>query len=132
RSTSRAGRERLLQEVRLARQVTHPAVVRVFDVGEADDEVFFSMEFVEGQDLATVLRHAGRLAPSRVVDIARQLCAGLAAAHDQGVLHRDLKPANILIDQQGHVRITDFGIAVSAATQERAGVAGTPSYMAPE
>src|SRR5215204_134686 len=112
RSTSQAGRERLLQEVRLARRVTHPAVVRVFDVGEADDEVFFSMEFVEGQDLAAVLRHAGRLAPGRVVEIARQLCAGLHAAHTEGVLHRDLKPANVLVDQHGRVRITDFGIAV--------------------
>ena len=112
RSTSQAGRERLLQEVRLARRVTHPAVVRVFDVGEADDEVFFSMELVEGQDLASVLRHAGRLAPARVVEIARQLCGGLQAAHAEGVLHRDLKPANVLVDQQGRVRITDFGIAV--------------------
>jgi hypothetical protein len=68
RSTSQAGRERLLQEVRLARRVTHPAVVRVFDVGEADDEVFFSMELVEGQDLAAVMRHAGRLAPGRVIE----------------------------------------------------------------
>jgi eukaryotic-like serine/threonine-protein kinase len=131
RSTSQAGRERLLQEVRLARRVTHPAVVRVFDVGEADDEVFFSMELVEGQDLAAVLRHAGRLAPGRVVEIARQLCAGLHAAHTEGVLHRDLKPANILVDQHGRVRITDFGIAVPTGAS---GVyaAGTPMYMAPE
>jgi Tfp pilus assembly protein PilF/predicted Ser/Thr protein kinase len=132
RSTSQAGRERLLQEVRLARRITHPAVVRVFDVGEADDEVFFSMELVEGQDLASVLRHAGRLAPSRSVEIARQLCAGLGAAHSEGVLHRDLKPANVLIDQQGRVRITDFGIAVPAGAPGRSGIAGTPMYMAPE
>jgi eukaryotic-like serine/threonine-protein kinase len=131
RSTSQAGRERLLQEVRLARRVTHPAVVRVFDVGEADDEVFFSMELVEGQDLASVLRHAGRLAPGRVVEIARQLCAGLHAAHTEGVLHRDLKPANILVDQHGRVRITDFGIAIST-TATGAYAAGTPMYMAPE
>jgi len=131
RSTSQAGRERLLQEVRLARRVTHPAVVRVFDVGEADDEVFFSMELIEGQDLAAVLRHAGRLAPGRVVEIARQLCAGLHAAHTEGVLHRDLKPANVLVDQHGRVRITDFGIAVTTGAS---GVmaAGTPMYMAPE
>jgi tetratricopeptide (TPR) repeat protein/predicted Ser/Thr protein kinase len=131
RSTSQAGRERLLQEVRLARRVTHPAVVRVFDVGEADDEVFFSMELIEGQDLATVLRHAGRLSPGRVVEIARQLCAGLHAAHSEGVLHRDLKPANVLVDHHGRVRITDFGIAVPRGAS---GVyaAGTPMYMAPE
>src|ERR1051325_10275116 len=131
RSTSQVGRERLLQEVRLARRVTHPAVVRVFDVGEAEDEVFFSMELVEGQDLAGVLRHAGRLAPGRVVEIAKQLCAGLHAAHSEGVLHRDLKPANILVDQHGRVRITDFGIAVPAGTL-LAYAAGTPLYMAPE
>ena len=132
RSTSQAGRERLLQEVRLARRVTHPAVVRVFDVGEADDEVFFSMELVEGQDLASVLRHAGRLAPGRVVEIARQLCAGLHAAHSEGVLHRDLKPANILVDQHGRVRITDFGIAVPTSATGAVPTAGTPMYMAPE
>ncbi len=132
RSTSQAGRERLLQEVRLARKITHPSVVRVFDVGEAEDEVFFSMELVEGQDLATVLRHAGRLAPARVVDIARQLCAGLQAAHAEGVLHRDLKPANVLVDQQGRVRITDFGIAVPAGAPGSRTIAGTPRYMAPE
>ena len=132
RSTSQAGRERLLQEVRLARRVTHPAVVRVFDVGEADDEVFFSMELVEGQDLAAVLKHAGRLAPGRVVEIARQLCGGLHAAHSEGVLHRDLKPANILVDQHGRVRITDFGIAVQAGVAGIVQAAGTPMYMAPE
>jgi tetratricopeptide (TPR) repeat protein/predicted Ser/Thr protein kinase len=132
RSTSQAGRERLLQEVRLARRVTHPSVVRVFDVGEADDEVFFSMELVEGQDLATLLRHAGRLAPGRVVEIARQLCAGLHAAHTEGVLHRDLKPANVLVDLGGRVRITDFGIAVPAGTPGSRTIAGTPRYMAPE
>jgi len=132
RSTSQAGRERLLQEVRLARRVTHPAVVRVFDVGEADDEVFFSMELVEGQDLAMVLRQTGRLAPGRVVEIARQLCAGLHAAHTEGVLHRDLKPANILVDQHGRVRITDFGIAVPTGATGAIPTAGTPMYMAPE
>ena len=132
RSTSQAGRERLLQEVRLARRVTHPSVVRVFDVGEAEDEVFFSMELVEGQDLASVLRHAGRLAPARVVEIARQLCGGLQAAHAEGVLHRDLKPANVLVDQQGRVRITDFGIAVPAGAPGGRTIAGTPRYMAPE
>ncbi len=132
RSTSQAGRERLLEEVRLARQITHPAVVRVFDVGEAEDEVFFSMELVEGQDLAAVLRHAGRLAPTRVVELARQLCDGLGAAHARGVLHRDLKPANILIDHEGRARITDFGIAVLAGGPGRMGTAGTPLYMAPE
>jgi tetratricopeptide (TPR) repeat protein/predicted Ser/Thr protein kinase len=127
-----AARARLLNEVRLARQITHPAVCRVFDVGEANGRVFFSMEYVEGEDLASLIRRAGRLPSSRVVDIARQLCDGLAAAHAQGVLHRDLKPANILIDADGRVVITDFGIAVTTAGETRHTVVGTPGYMAPE
>ena len=98
--------------MRLARQITHPAVCRVFDVGEAEGGIFYSMELVRGEDLATLLRRVGRLPSEKVVDIAHQLCAGLAAAHAQGVLHRDLKPANVLIDDDGLVRITDFGIAI--------------------
>src|SRR5436190_5740624 len=108
-----AARERILNEVRLARQITHPAVCRVFDVGEDQGEIFFSMELVNGEDLATLLRRVGRLPSEKVIDIGRQLCAGVAAAHAQGVLHRDLKPANVLIDNEGQVRITDFGIAVA-------------------
>jgi serine/threonine protein kinase len=102
---------RILQEVRLARQITHPSVCRVFDVGQAGETIFFSMEFVPGEHLAALLKRTGRLTSGRVLDIARQLYAGLAAAHAEGVLHRDLKPANVLIDQHGRVRITDFGIA---------------------
>ena len=85
----------------------------MFDVGEADGGIFYSMELVDGEDLAALLRRVGRLPSEKVADIGRQLCAGLAAAHAQGVLHRDLKPANVLIDDQGQVRITDFGIAIS-------------------
>jgi eukaryotic-like serine/threonine-protein kinase len=125
-------RARILNEVRLARRITHPAVCRVFDFGEADDRIFFSMEFVSGEDLATVLKRVGRLPSEKVVDIAHQLCAGLAAAHAQRVLHRDLKPANVLIDDEGHVRITDFGIAVVATNEKHDTMVGTPGYMAPE
>ena len=132
RSTSASDRARILQEVRLARQITHPAVCRVFDVGEAGETIFFSMEFVPGEDLAALLRRTGRLTSERVIDIAHQLCAGLAAAHAEGVLHRDLKPANVLIDQDGQVRITDFGIAVTTSDAGPQGVSGTMGYMAPE
>jgi Tfp pilus assembly protein PilF len=131
-STSHEGRERVLQEVRLARQITHPAVCRVFDVGEAEGEIFYSMELVRGEDLATLLRRAGRLSPEKVLDIGYQLCAGLAAAHAQGVLHRDLKPANVLIDEDGLIRITDFGIAIARDENAHQELAGTPAYMAPE
>ena len=126
-------RDRILNEVRLARQITHPAVCRVFDVGEGEGGVaFYSMELVQGEDLAALLRRVGRLPSPKVADIARQLCGGLAAAHDQGVLHRDLKPANILIDDQGAVRITDFGIAIPRDSGSHHRLTGTPGYMAPE
>jgi len=131
-SASPSDRSRLLQEVRLARQITHQAVCRVFDVGETGETIFFSMEFVQGEDLAALLKRTGRLTSERVLEIARQLCAGLAAAHAQGVLHRDLKPANVLIDQEGRVRITDFGIAVTASDTEPHVMIGTLGYMAPE
>ena len=131
-STSPSDRSRILQEVRLARKITHPAVCRVFDVGEVGETLFFSMEFVPGEDLAALLKRTGRLSSERVLDIARQLCAGLAAAHAQGVLHRDLKPANVLIDADGRVRITDFGIAVTTSDAGPQVMVGTLGYMAPE
>jgi tetratricopeptide (TPR) repeat protein len=132
-STSDEARERMLHEVRVARQITHPSVCRVFDVGEADEGVFLSMELVRGEDLAALLRRVGRLPSEKVIDIAWQLCAGLAAAHQQGVLHRDLKPANVMIDDSGAVRITDFGIALSRDEMRgRSSLTGTPAYMAPE
>ena len=131
-SESPAARERIFTEVRLARQITHPAVCRVFDVGEAQGVIFFSMELIKGEDLASLLRRVGRLPPEKVLDIGRQLCAGLAAAHAQGVLHRDLKPANVLIDNDGFVRISDFGIAIPRTEADRHSFTGTPAYMAPE
>ena len=130
---SEHARQRILNEVRLARQITHASICRVFDVGETESGVaFYSMELVHGEDLAALLRRVGRLPSHRVIEIARQLCAGLAAAHDQGVLHRDLKPANILIDDQGIVRISDFGIAISRNSAGHHRLTGTPGYMAPE
>ncbi len=131
-STSPGARERLLREVRLARQITHAAVCRVFDVGEADGQAFYSMEFVEGEDLSTLIRRAGRLPQERVLAIARQICEGLAAAHAQGVLHRDLKPANVLMDGDGAIRVTDFGIAIARTEGADRTIIGTPGYMAPE
>lgn len=118
-------------EVRLARRVTHPNVCRVFDVGRDGGDLFVTMELVDGEDLGALLRKVGRLPEDRVLAMARQLCAGLAAAHAEGILHRDLKPSNILIDATGRLKITDFGIAIPSegrpVTQ-----AGTPAWMAPE
>ena len=128
-----AGRmKRFVSEVRLARQISHPNVCRVYDIGEADGRHYLSMEYIDGEDLASLLQRIGRLPHEKVVEIARQLCAGLAAAHDQGVLHRDLKPANIMIDGRGHARIADFGLAVTAQSRTAGEIAGTPPYMAPE
>ena len=124
--------KRFVSEVRLARQISHPNVCRVYDIGEADGRHYLSMEYIDGEDLASLLQRIGRLPHEKVVEIARQLCAGLAAAHDQGVLHRDLKPANIMIDGRGRARIADFGLAVTAQSRTAGEIAGTPPYMAPE
>jgi predicted Ser/Thr protein kinase len=126
-------RERFFAEVRITRQLSHPNICRVYDVGEFEGQHFLSMEYIDGEDLQSLLKRIGYLSNEKAIDVARQFLSGLAAAHERGVLHRDLKPANIMIDGRGRVRITDFGIAIAAGedTQERV-VAGTPAYMAPE
>jgi Protein kinase domain len=116
-------------EVRMARQVSHPNVCRVYDIGEYEGHTFLSMEYVDGEDLASLLRRIGRFPQDRAIELARQICAGLAAAHDRGVVHRDLKPANIMLDGGGRIRVTDFGLAGATGETLRA---GTPAYMAPE
>ena len=124
--------DRFRAEVRNARQVSHPNVCRVYDIGEIEGRLFLSMEYVDGEDLATLLKRIGRLPPAKALEIARQLCAGLAAAHDKGVLHRDLKPSNIMLDGQGRARITDFGLAVRSDEPGEGRIIGTPAYMSPE
>ena len=124
--------EYFLSEVRLTRQISHPNVCRVYDIGEVDGQHFLSMEYIDGEDLRVLLRRIGKLPAGKSVEIAHQLCAGLAAAHDKGVLHRDLKPANIMLDGRGKVRITDFGLAKVAGENTEGEIAGTPAYMAPE
>jgi serine/threonine-protein kinase len=125
--------ERFRGEVRVARQVSHRNVCRVHDIGEADGAAFISMEYVDGEDLGSLLRRIGRLPGDKAIEFSRRLCAGLAAAHEKGVLHRDLKPANIMIDGRGQVLIMDFGLAAAAdAIAGRDIRSGTPAYMAPE
>ncbi len=124
---------RFHNEVRLSLTITHPNICRVYDIGEAEGEVFISMEYIDGENLASLLRRIGRLPREKAVQIVRQTCFGLAAAHRHGILHRDLKPENIMLDNRGDVRITDFGIAVLAEPgSQEAVLIGTPPYMAPE
>ena len=116
-------------EVRMARQVSHPNVCRVYDIDEVEGHTFLSMEYVDGEDLASLLRRIGRFPQDRGLEIGYQICVGLAAAHERRVIHRDLKPANVMVDSTGRVRITDFGLAGVSGESIRA---GTPAYMAPE
>ncbi len=134
---SAAGNDRLLErfqnEVRVARQVSHPNVCRMYDIGEVEGTPFLSMEYVDGEDLATLLKRIGRLPADKAIEIARKLCAGLQAAHDKGVVHRDLKPQNIMLNKKGEVLILDFGLAAIAEQIAGAEVRnGTPAYMSPE
>jgi serine/threonine-protein kinase len=126
---------RFRQEVKLARRVTHLNVARTFDIGVHDGQQFLTMELVEGESLARLLERHRALAVHRVIELARPICAGLAAAHDAHVVHRDLKPDNVLIARDGRVVITDFGIArvfASVPVKTQGLPVGTPAYMAPE
>src|ERR1035441_5027102 len=125
--------ERFHGEVRVARLVSHPNVCRVYDIGEVEGVPFISMEYVDGEDLASLLLRIGRLPADKVAEMSRKLCLGLAAAHDRGVIHRDLKPQNVMIDKRGEVVIMDFGLAAISDQLSGAEVRnGTPAYMAPE
>jgi serine/threonine-protein kinase len=127
--------ERFRQEVRLARRVTHRNVVRLYDYGEVQGMHFLTMELLEGETLRELLERERPLAPARAAAIGVQVADGLAAIHATGVVHRDLKPSNVLVEPDGRVAVTDFGVArtlggTSAFHTE--GRAGTPAYMAPE
>src|SRR5262249_11765680 len=126
-------RERFFAEVRITRQLSHPNICRVYDIAEFEGQHFLSMEYIDGEGLGSLIKRIGYLSNEKALEITRQLIAGLAVAHERGVLHRDLKPANIMIDGHGRVRITDFGLAIGLAdeTPEDA-ILGTPAYMAPE
>ncbi len=127
--------QRFKQELILSRNVTHKNVVRIFDLGEADGTKFITMEFVEGDDLRSVLRQHGKFSARRTVAIVQQICRALEAAHAEGVIHRDLKPQNIMRDSQGRIVVMDFGLARSlefdGMTQTGA-LVGTLEYMSPE
>jgi serine/threonine-protein kinase len=125
--------ERFRQEVRITRQIAHPNVCRVYDIGKVGGRHFLSMEFIKGEELASAIKRFGRLPSDKAIEISRQICAGLAAAHKLGVIHRDLKPSNVMIDEDGNARITDFGLAALAEDVKTDKIhSGTPAYMSPE
>jgi len=128
--------DRFKRELKLARQVTHPNVVRIHDLGEVESTLYLTMEYVQGADLATLLQREPKLPLPRVLSLARQIASGLAAAHRAGIVHRDLKPANVMVDAQEHALLMDFGIArsTSAASMHTmpGSLIGTLDYMAPE
>ncbi|MGH9957274.1 MAG: protein kinase domain-containing protein, partial [Pyrinomonadaceae bacterium] len=124
---------RFHREVRVARQVSHKNVCRVYDIGETDGRHVLSMDYIKGEELSSLLRRIGSFPVDKAIQLARQICAGLSAAHDVGVLHRDLKPANVMIDADGNARILDFGLAgLAEEFRDDELAAGTPAYMAPE
>lgn len=127
--------DRFRREIQLSSVVTHHNVLRVYDIGEADGLKFLTMQFIDGQTLEQLMQRERPLAVNRAAALFRQICAGLAEAHENGVLHRDLKPQNIMVDAAGTAYVTDFGLATSAAlsTMTKVGaILGTPQYMSPE
>jgi len=125
------GEQQLRREIKLARTITHPNVVRAYDFGEAEGVRFFTMEYVAGATLRELLDEEGRLALTPALQIAKQVCRGLGAVHRAGIVHGDLKPANVVVMTGGVAKLTDFGVA-RARRQTAAPFAGTPPYMSPE
>jgi zinc protease len=126
--------ERFKNELRLAHQITHRNVARLYEFHRTGDSVHLSMEFVEGESLRSLLQRSGKLPVPQALDLARQLAAGLAEAHRQSIVHRDLKPENIMLTPQGELKVMDFGISRSFAADVTVtgAILGTPAYMAPE
>lgn len=127
-----AFRERFADEARRAASVAHPNVVTVYDEGRDGDESFMVMEFVRGRTLRDVISERGPLAPHEAARIVAQIAAALDAAHEAGVIHCDVKPANVILDDNGHAKLTDFGIARAARGPREHELIGTARYIAPE
>src|SRR6202167_4499279 len=126
---------RFKQELLLSREVTHRNVIRIYDLGDADGVKFITMEFVEGQDLRSLIQEKKKFPPEEAVELMQQVCRALEAAHTLGIIHRDLKPQNIMRDQTGRILVMDFGLARmvegDGMTQTGA-LVGTMEYMSPE
>ena len=128
---------RFVREARAAAQLSHPAIVGVFDQGEADGFVYLAMEYVDGQTLRDVLKKRGRLTPLEALSVIEPVLEALNAAHNGGFAHRDIKPENVLISTDGRVKVADFGLARAIVTSETSGLTqglliGTVAYLAPE
>lgn len=126
---------RFYQEAKAAGRLSHPNIVTIFDVGRSGDIAYIAMEFLQGRELRDILNDEQLLPVDQVIDIVAQVAQGLAYAHEHGIIHRDVKPSNIMVGRDGHVKITDFGIArmASAAVRTQTGmVLGSPKYMSPE
>jgi serine/threonine-protein kinase len=124
---------RFRNEARLAGVLNHPNIVTIYDAGETGGLFYMAMEYIEGKTLYQLMLQEHALSMETVLDLSRQICAGLDAASAQRVVHRDIKPANIMILPSGTVKITDFGIAKSGGSMTSTGeVLGTPNYMSPE
>jgi tetratricopeptide (TPR) repeat protein/predicted Ser/Thr protein kinase len=132
RKVSSEAEKAFKQELLLARQVTHKNVVRIHDLGEIAGIKYITMPYIQGDDLATVIRRDGKLPIARALRLARQVAGGMVAAHEAGVVHRDLKPANVMIGAEDIALIMDFGISASADDAASGGIIGTLEYMAPE
>ncbi len=123
------------REIQLASEITHPNVLRVYDLSDAEGKRFLTMQYVDGMTLSAHLRRRGLPETREAVSIFRQLCAALAAAHEKGVVHRDMKPGNVMINADGQAFVMDFGLARSLALSgltQTGAVLGTPHYMSPE
>lgn len=134
-SSDRRNIEGLRNELKLARDIIHKNICRMYDIHKNEGVYYITMEYVPGQDLKSLIRQTGHLAIPTVISIGLQVCAGLEEAHKMGVIHRDLKPHNTMIDTLGHVRIMDFGIASSLRSNEKTShdtIIGSPAYMSPE
>lgn len=126
---------RFYQEAKAAGRLSHPNIVTIYDVGKNGDVAYIAMEFLEGRELRDIMNDDGLLSVDQVLDIVAQVAQGLAYAHEHDIVHRDIKPSNVMVVRDGHVKITDFGIArmASSAVQTQTGmVLGSPKYMSPE
>jgi len=129
-------RERFLREARAAASISHPNVTQIYDIGEEDGQVYFAMEFLEARSLQEILEEQGRLPADRAIDIARQTAKGLKAAAEAGIIHRDVKPSNLVFNNDGVLKVTDFGLAKHVLADTNLTLdgqtIGTPKYVSPE